>query len=125
MVPVACDLACRVRDGDAEYIGRLSAERGWDAETTALMVVLAAMVPVEDASPGDLLAWTEGLEVTVAWRQETLPDVNPPELKPCGTYAAYRRHQRRGERIDPACDEAQRVYRAGLSRAKADHASAA
>ena len=29
-----------------------------------------------------------------------------PELKPCGTPAAYRRHLRRGERVDEACRQA-------------------
>jgi hypothetical protein len=127
MVPVACELACRVRDGDAGHIGRMAEDRGWDTETTALLVVLAAMVPVDDASPNDLLAWTEELEAAIPWRQETLTDAggNPPKLQPCGTYAAYRRHERRGERIDLACDEAYRAYRAELHRAKADHASAA
>lgn len=30
----------------------------------------------------------------------------PLDLRPCGTLAAYRRHQRRGERIDTACRQA-------------------
>lgn len=30
----------------------------------------------------------------------------PRTLKPCGTYAAYRRHQRNGEPIDQACYDA-------------------
>jgi hypothetical protein len=29
-----------------------------------------------------------------------------PPLRPCGTYAAYRRHKRRGEPADEACREA-------------------
>ena len=29
-----------------------------------------------------------------------------PELEPCGTLAAYRRHLRRGERIDESCRKA-------------------
>lgn len=33
----------------------------------------------------------------------------PVSLEPCGTLAAYRRHLRRGECIDPACREANRV----------------
>lgn len=32
-------------------------------------------------------------------------------LAPCGTYAAYNRHRRRGEHPDDACREAQRVYK--------------
>jgi hypothetical protein len=31
------------------------------------------------------------------------------ELKPCGTYAAYRRHIRHGERPDYLCSEANRI----------------
>src|SRR5258708_4768297 len=99
MVPVACDLACRVRDGDADGIARMAESRGWGTETSALLVVLAAMVPVEDTSPNDLLAWTEGLEAVLGWRQAQLPLPAPgrPVTKPCGTYGAARRHKRRGE----------------------------
>lgn len=35
----------------------------------------------------------------------------PRELKPCGTWAAYNRHRRRGEPIDAACAEAARVQK--------------
>lgn len=114
MVPVACDFTCRVRDGDAEFIERLAEARGWDTETTALLVVLAAMVPVEDASPADLLAWTGGLETALEWRQEPLPLVAPgrPATEPCGTHAAWSRHKRRGEEVDRACERAQKAYRA-------------
>jgi hypothetical protein len=111
MVPVACDLACRVRDGDVDGIGRL-AESLTMAEVAALIVVLAAMVPVEDASPNDLLAWTGDLGAIVKWRQAQLPLAAPgrPVTEPCGTYAAWSRHRRRGEPSDRACDEARRVY---------------
>ena len=111
MVPVACDLACRVRDGDADGIARLAEAHGWDTETSALLVVLAAMVP-DDSPVGDLLAWTEGLEAVLAWCQEPLPLPGPgrPVTEPCGTYAAYRRHERRGELADPACERAYAEY---------------
>lgn len=33
-------------------------------------------------------------------------------LAPCGTYAAYQRHLRRAEPIDPECRKAQAVYQA-------------
>jgi hypothetical protein len=113
MVPVACDLACRVRDGDAEGIKRLAASLT-GPQTSALLVVLAAMVPVEDRSAADLLAWTEGLEAVLAWRQEPLPLAAPgrPVTEPCGTHAAYARHVRRGEPVDRACKRAQKTYRA-------------
>lgn len=56
IVPVACELACLVRDGDAAgaavLTGRLS-----EGETHTLLVVLAAMVPVDDRSSADMLAW--------------------------------------------------------------------
>lgn len=107
MIPLACDLACKVRDGDAEGIARLAAEHEWDTPTAALLVVLAAMVP-DDGPVGDLLAWTEGLEVSLAWQQEPLPlpASGRPVTEPCGTYAAYRRHERHGEPIDPWCNAA-------------------
>lgn len=69
MVPAACELACLVRDGDsgpiAEFLDRYTGEE--DREARALYVVLAAMMPVEDASPADLLAWAEpGREPAIA-----------------------------------------------------------
>ena len=140
MIPVACDLACRVRDGDADGIERLTASLSGQ-ETAALLVVLAAMVPVEDSSPADLLAWTGGLEVSLAWRQDALPDIDCRcrELEPCGTYAAYRRHLRRGEPADETCHLAYQEYhrvqaRESMARlrerrkdeaAREDHAAAA
>lgn len=104
MIPVATDLACMVRDGDAEGIAAMAAERGWDTETSALLVVLAAMVP-DDGHVGDLLAWTGGLEAIMAWRQDPLPMAAPgrPVTEPCGTHSAARRHMRRGEPVDAAC----------------------
>jgi hypothetical protein len=47
----------------------------------------------------------------------------PPRApQPCGTYAAYRRHQRHGEPIDDACREAynaqQRAWHAARSPQK-------
>ena len=118
MVPVACDLACRVRDGDADGIARLAEAHGWDRETSALLVVLAAMVPVEDASPNDLLAWTGGLEMAVEWRQEPLPgtECRCRELEPCGTYAAWARHKRHGEPVDVACERAYQEYKQPRNR---------
>lgn len=59
MVPVACELACAVHDQDpaavAEILDRYTHEK--DREARALLVVLAAMMPVEDSSPAELLAW--------------------------------------------------------------------
>ncbi|MFI9845135.1 hypothetical protein ACIHFD_49510 [Nonomuraea sp. NPDC051941] len=35
----------------------------------------------------------------------------PPRVPNCGSYAAWQRHQRNGEEIDPACATAARRYR--------------
>lgn len=37
---------------------------------------------------------------------------------PCGTYAAYRRHQRKGEPIDDACRQAYTDYQRELQQAR-------
>lgn len=131
MVPVACELACLVRDGDADGITVMAESRGWDLETKALMVVLAAMVP-DDGQVGDLLAWTGDLEVIMAWRQEPLPMAVPgrPVTEPCGTPAAHRRHERRGEPIDAACERAyleshRRSARESMARIRARRAEEA
>jgi hypothetical protein len=56
MVDAACALACGVRDEDADAIAEFLA--GYTArEKDALLVVLAAMVPVDTATKADLLAW--------------------------------------------------------------------
>jgi hypothetical protein len=57
MVPVATELACLVREQDADGIGRFLAGIR-EEEIPALLVVLAAMVPV-DEPVGDLLAWVD------------------------------------------------------------------
>ena len=49
-----------------------------------------------------------------------------PELRPCGTLAAYRRHKRRGEPVDEACrqeaarDQQARRRRRRLARVHLD-----
>lgn len=42
------------------------------------------------------------------------------ELKPCGTYAAYRRHKRNGEPVDDACAQAGRDQKNGRVEARRD-----
>ncbi len=90
-VPLATELACLVHDQEvgaiAEFVAQLDA-----AHTRGLLVVLAAMVPL-DQPVGDLLAWTA---------------TEPParHLRPCGTLAAYRRHLRHGERPCERCKAA-------------------
>lgn len=63
MIPVACDLACLVRDGDLTGITeRLDSVAGTDGDGLqrfyALAVVMAVMIP-DDRPVGDLLAWFE------------------------------------------------------------------
>lgn len=106
MVPVACDLACLVRDGDRDAIAVLLAGLT-EEESRALHVVQAAMVPLE--SPvGDLLAWVGPVQI--------------PAL--CGTYAAYMRHKRAGESIDRGCRAAARAYWGERNRARGPEAEA-
>jgi hypothetical protein len=66
MVPVACEMACLVRDQDQAGIARClrdlatgaDDEEQWERGLYALIVVLAAMVP-DDQHVGDALAWLE------------------------------------------------------------------
>jgi len=53
--------------------------------------------------------WTE-------WRRRRNGPPQPREVQPCGTYAAARRHQRKGEAMDAACAEALRVHNAEMYR---------
>jgi hypothetical protein len=80
-------------------------------ELEQLCCVLAAMVPVD--VPLQQLAW---------WRLDT-PQVRPvpdigPDLQPCGTPAAYRRHTDRGEKPCDPCVEAMRLVWAERKREK-------
>ena len=82
MVAPACDLAGLVHDGDADGIARFLAAYGLGGappEAGALVVVLAAMVPVYEFSQAELLAWVaftqqrsvEKLEAEAALRRLT------------------------------------------------------
>ena len=107
MVPEACQLAVLVHDADAERVAAFI--RALDPEhVPALLVVLAAMIPVDDRSPGDLLAWEASVPEAVKWRQ--LPLCAAAEPEPCPSLAAYRRHKARGEDTEECgCAEAARA----------------
>lgn len=116
MVPVACDLALLVRDSDREMIGEAIAAIP-AADIPALLVVMAAMIPVEDVSEADLLAWVGFDEYGRLLPTGERPQVaarlrkgGPPVAYACGTYSAYARHKYRGELIDDDCREAAREY---------------
>ena len=107
MVPVAAELAFTVRDKDAAGIGEFLAPFGAQ-EIYALLVVTAAMVDI-DKTPADLLSWVDwDVPATPAPPVRARNDGRvPPE---CGSYAAYRRHQQKGETADQACKDAGNAY---------------
>ena len=77
MWPVAASFACMVHDGDAQGVEAFL--KAFDpAEADALAVVLAAMIPVETATPGELLAWVGGSgddpELPLEWPGEGEPE---------------------------------------------------
>jgi hypothetical protein len=109
MVPVACDLACLVRDQDREAVGRFLS-RLTGPEIRALLVVMAGMMPVDSMSDADMLRW-------VRWDETGRPLDRP--LAPCGTYAAFRRHKQRQELVDDECERAAREYWAERNRMRA------
>lgn len=81
-------LAERIREDDPAAVRRTIAALPAD-EQTDLAVLLAAHVPI-DLPRSVLIGWWE----------------HHPQsggLKPCGTLAAAKRHQARGEQLDPAC----------------------
>ena len=114
LVPKALELACLVHgDGDALEIGRFLRSLPAD-ELGALPVILAGLVPV-DRPQSELLAyvtWDEyGRPLTAVPGDADPVGVSGPAVRfPCGTYAAYRRHENRGELVDDDCAEAARVY---------------
>lgn len=127
MVGKACELACMVRDFGQDEIGEFIGALSGD-EVRALLVVQAAMIPVEQTR-AELLSWVTwdeyGNPLPGVPRHEPRPrrlDAPEPwepgqaELKPCGTYAAYRRHYDAGEPVDQACADAAREYWAERKR---------
>lgn len=98
MIPTACQLTGHVHDHNRKAIRRLL--HGLNQQDTyTLLIVLAAMIP-EDRTIKELLAWTNQL----------------PQLKPCGTHAAYARHKTNNEPIDPLCQRAERAYQRNKKR---------
>ncbi|GIE30144.1 hypothetical protein Ait01nite_031890 [Actinoplanes italicus] len=59
--------------------------------------------------------WHEHETPPPFWHRTHSP-VDKAGLKPCGTPAAWSRHKRRGEPVDQACAEANRVYMRQWSR---------
>ena len=114
MVWKACELAGLVRDSDRGMIGEFL-DALTDEERTALLVVQAAMIP-DDVAPADLLSWVHWDELGRPLDPPGEQAMAPAELYPCGTYAAWRRHKRRGELVDDACDAAHKAYRRGCPR---------
>lgn len=102
MVTKACEFACLVRDHDSAAIGEFVQALS-DEECTALLIVQAAMIPIEQTT-GDLLAWVDFDEYG---RPLSAPRAaNGRVVQPCGTYAAWQRHKRRGEAPCGACETA-------------------
>lgn len=100
MVPVALELACLVRDEgpDAigEFLGEVAGGTPLPDQVTALLVVTAAMLPV-DRPADDLLSWV------------TFDELGEPldrPVQPCGTRAAFHRHERAGEEPCEPCRRA-------------------
>lgn len=119
MVPVAAELAFAVRERDVNGIGEFLAPYG-PQEIYALLIVLAAMVDI-DKTEDELLAW-------VSWTEFAPPcrDAAPAKRArndgrvpaECGTYAAARRHQQRGEALDQPCKDAANEYMRNWRRDK-------
>jgi len=102
-VPLATELVVLVRDEGrteiARFLRRLTGE-----QRTALLVVLAAMVPVDEPVT-ELLSW-------VTWDAGAGPAAGAVfpgpgrRREPCGTMAAVRRHRRNREPLDRSCKQA-------------------
>lgn len=79
-----------------------TADRGWHLSTVSLDAVLQAEFEDLRAQVAHLAAECYRLQAAVEATQE-----------PCGTYAAYARHKRRGEEVDDLCRSAYTQYRRG------------
>lgn len=95
LAEIAAQFAARVREDDPDANLRwLHAQLPDRVDREALLFVLAAAVPVE--VPWLILtAWTNAAE-------------RERHLRPCGTLAAVRRHQKRGETPCELCKAVER-----------------
>ena len=105
MWPVAASFACLVHDGDAQGVEAFL--RAFDpAEADALAVVLAAMVPVETATPGELLAWVGGPGddpvLPLEWPGEGEPEPDGYTARELRDAAAEAMRLRRAGQVVPA-----------------------
>ena len=113
MWPVAASFACLVHDGDAQGVEAFLA--AFDpAEADALAIVLAAMVPVDTATPGELLAWAGGPrdepELPLEWPRDAGPRpgrepgrvYDPAELREAHAKAVAAHRARRPAPLDVA-----------------------
>jgi hypothetical protein len=111
LAEIAVELAVRIRDDDPEANGRwLRAQLPDSADWFRLAFVLAAAVP-DDRTWSELTGWAADLAEPNGPRPE--PPDESPNLQPCGTRAAYRRHRRRGERTCQPCRDAAARYARG------------
>ena len=105
MWPVAASFACMVHDGDAQGVEAFL--KAFDpAEADALAVVLAAMIPVETATPGELLAWVGGSGddpvLPLEWPGEAEPEPDGHTAQELRAAAAEAMRLRRAGRVVPA-----------------------
>ena len=96
------EVAVRVRDDDPAAVQRDLAHLD-KADLVDMVVLLAACVRV-DQPRSVLLGW---------WETPVPETADVRAMKPCGTYAAYERHRRAGEAVDPLCRAAASGYAAG------------
>ncbi|MER5322397.1 DUF7368 family protein [Streptosporangium roseum] len=125
LLTIATHLACMVRDesGDsvAAYLDTLTS-----TERAHLPIIMAALIPV-DRTVNDLLSWitwdehgnplpgkqSMAKKATAGARLKKKRVRTRPQkrLKPCGTYAAARRHQKNHEPLCDPCADAFSQYR--------------
>ena len=91
LLHLGLQVAASIREEPADAVARLISHLDW-SELRDMALLLAAAVPVD-------------MPVSVLMGWYTHPR---PQLRPCGTLAAARRHRARGEPLDPLCEHAER-----------------
>lgn len=112
-IAVALEAVDAVRRIGVDGLTRNLARRSPD-HVIRLAATLAALVP-DDQPVSELLEWLHGDEDRASVRNY-VPGRDPRLLKPCGTHAAFIRHQNRGEPVDEPCRIAERVYQRSRKR---------
>jgi hypothetical protein len=114
LLRIGMDVACRLYEEPADAVATHLAHLDW-REMRDLVMVMGGCIDV-DKPVSQVVRWTD--------LHELPRNTGRYDLMPCGTYAAYRRHVRRGEPVDLLCEAGYLRHLAGRRDGRALEAAA-